>query len=167
MTIGDRIKKCRLSLDMTLEDVAKIVGITRQTVQKYESGVVSNIPSDKIELLAKCFSTTPAYLMGWAATAQLEEAQQEVSDLKAELKLVTDPHEKQRILQDIETLDESVQDLLFLKNVEEMPRPTPVSGSGPISRERQALLDSVKDMDDETARVLLEMIKSIKRLRDK
>lgn len=65
MTIGDRIKNRRLSLNMTLEDVAKKVGITRQTVQKYESGVVGNIPSDKIELLATALQTTPSELMGW------------------------------------------------------------------------------------------------------
>lgn len=65
MAIKERLKQRRLELNMTLEDVAKIVGITRQTVQKYESGVVSNIPSDKIEDLAKALKTTPAYIMGW------------------------------------------------------------------------------------------------------
>lgn len=63
--LNDNIKKARLSADKTLEDVANLVGVTRQTVQKYESGVISNIPSDKIELLAKALDVTPAYLMGW------------------------------------------------------------------------------------------------------
>lgn len=44
-------------------------------------------------------------------------------------------------------------------------RPTPVSESGPISPERQALLDAVKDMDNETAKAVLEVIRSVKRLR--
>lgn len=65
MTIGTRIKNKRTALNMTLEEVAKIVGTTRQTVQKYESGVIEGIPSDKVELLAKALHTTPAYLMGW------------------------------------------------------------------------------------------------------
>ena len=65
MTIGDRIKARRLELNLTLEDVGKLVGVTRQTVQKYESGVVLSIPSDKIELLAKALDTTPTCLMGW------------------------------------------------------------------------------------------------------
>ena len=65
MTIGSRIKRRRLALDMTLEDVSKIVGVTRATIQKYENGIISNIPSDKIELLAKALLTSPAYIMGW------------------------------------------------------------------------------------------------------
>ncbi len=65
MTISERIKKRRQELGMTLEEVAKIVGITRQTIQRYESGVISNIPSDKIELLAIALQTTPAFIMGW------------------------------------------------------------------------------------------------------
>lgn len=46
-------------------------------------------------------------------------------------------------------------------------RPTPVPESGPISPERKALLLAIKDMDDETARILLEMAKSIRKLREK
>lgn len=65
MSLCENIKVQRLLCDMTLEEVAKIVGVTRATIQKYENGVISNIPSDKIELLAKAFHTTPAYLMGW------------------------------------------------------------------------------------------------------
>ena len=65
MALKDNIKNRRNELDITLEDVAKIVGVTRATVQKYENGIISNIPSNKIELLAQALHTTPAYLMGW------------------------------------------------------------------------------------------------------
>lgn len=65
MTINERIKKRRIELDMTLEEVAKVVKTTRQTIQRYESGVISNIPSNNIEALAVALNTTPAYLMGW------------------------------------------------------------------------------------------------------
>ena len=63
--LSDNIKKARSETGKTLEDIAKIVGVSRQTIQKYESGIVSNIPSDKIEKLAEAFNTTPAILMGW------------------------------------------------------------------------------------------------------
>ena len=65
MPISDMIKSRRAELDLTLEDVAKVVGVTRATIQKYENGIISNIPSDKIEALAKALKTTPSYLMGW------------------------------------------------------------------------------------------------------
>ncbi|WP_058989895.1 XRE family transcriptional regulator [Anaerococcus rubeinfantis] len=65
MNIGDRIKKRRSQLNMTLDDVGKLVGVTRATIQRYENGNIINIPSDKIELIAKALRTTPSYLMGW------------------------------------------------------------------------------------------------------
>lgn len=65
MGLKENIKKYRLSNDMTLEDVAKYVGVSRQTIQKYESGVISNIPKDKIEKLAKLFNVSPSKLVGW------------------------------------------------------------------------------------------------------
>lgn len=65
MALKDNIKKKRAQLEMTLEDVARIVGVSRQTIQKYENGIIPNIPSDKIEKLAEALKTTPAYLMGW------------------------------------------------------------------------------------------------------
>ena len=65
MSIGQNIKLRRRELDMTLEDVAKEIGLSRQTLSRYETGVIGNIPSDKIEALACVLRTTPAYLMGW------------------------------------------------------------------------------------------------------
>lgn len=74
MAIKDRIKKLRQEKQMTLEEVSKIVGVSRQTIQKYENGIISNIPSDKIELLAKALDTTPAYIMGWEEEKQESRA---------------------------------------------------------------------------------------------
>lgn len=63
MTISQNIKRRRQEVHMTLEEVAKIVGVSRQTIQRYESGIIASIPSDKIEKLAVTLRTTPAYLM--------------------------------------------------------------------------------------------------------
>ena len=65
MNIGHNLKKRRLTLGYTLEEVAKKVGTSKQTIHRYETGIIANIPSDKIEALAKALQTTPAYLMGW------------------------------------------------------------------------------------------------------
>lgn len=65
MGLKENLKQMRKERNMTLENVAEYIGVNRQTVQKYESGLIANIPSDKIEKLAECFRTTPAYLMGW------------------------------------------------------------------------------------------------------
>ena len=65
MSIGENIHRRRIELGMTLEEVSKQVGVSRQTLSRYETGVIGNIPSDKIEALAKALRSTPAYIMGW------------------------------------------------------------------------------------------------------
>lgn len=66
MTIGEQIYKCRKEARMTLEQLGQAIGVSKQTVQRYESGVISNIPADKIEAMAKALGVLPATLMGWA-----------------------------------------------------------------------------------------------------
>lgn len=73
MGLKENIKSKRLELNMTLEELANKVGISRQTIQRYESGVISNIPSDKIEKLAEALECSPAFLMGWEQKDQLNE----------------------------------------------------------------------------------------------
>ena len=73
MGLKENIKSKRLELSMTLEELANKVGISRQTIQRYESGVISNIPSDKIEKLAEALECSPAFLMGWDQKDQLNE----------------------------------------------------------------------------------------------
>ena len=51
MNIGDRIKNKRLNLDINQNDLAEKIGVSKQTLYKYENSIVTNIPSDKIELL--------------------------------------------------------------------------------------------------------------------
>lgn len=65
MTIGDRIKEKREENSLTQTELAKAIHSTKQTIYKYEMNIVTNIPSDKIEKIAKILNTTPAYLMGW------------------------------------------------------------------------------------------------------
>ena len=62
---GDRIRELRIRHDMTLDDVAKYLGINRQAVYKYEQGIVTNIPLDNLEKMADLFCTTPEYLACW------------------------------------------------------------------------------------------------------
>ena len=64
--IGERIKGLRKSLGLTLEELARAVGTSKQTIHRYESGAISNIPPEKIVLLAKELKTTPSELFGWA-----------------------------------------------------------------------------------------------------
>ena len=60
-----KIHELRKRNNMTLEQVANIVGVGKSTVRKWETGMIANVKRDKIALLAKALHSTPAYLMGW------------------------------------------------------------------------------------------------------
>ncbi len=64
-TIGERIKFLRKKSGMSQEELASLLGITKQAIYKYENSIVTNIPMDKIEILAQIFHVSPAYIMGW------------------------------------------------------------------------------------------------------
>ena len=65
MTKGDRIRIAREAKGLTQEELGEILGTSKQTIYKYEQNVVTNIPSDKIELMATALGVEPAYIMGW------------------------------------------------------------------------------------------------------
>lgn len=86
MALKENIKNRRLELNLTLNYVSKQLSVSKPTLQRYESGVISNIPSNKIEKLAVILETTPAQLMGWCekyieeVKIQLTEAEQSLLD---------------------------------------------------------------------------------------
>ena len=65
MSLGSRIRSAREQRGLTLEEVAKRCGTTKQTIFKYENEIVTNIPYDKLELLSKALGVSPAFLFGW------------------------------------------------------------------------------------------------------
>ena len=66
MTIGARIRKKREEAGIGQTELANLVGISKQTLYKYEQGIITNIPSDVIERLSLRLGVSPAYLMGWS-----------------------------------------------------------------------------------------------------
>ena len=66
MGIGYLLKEERLRNNLSQDDVARAIGSTKQAIYKYENEIVTNIPLDKIEIMARLFGVTPAYLMGWS-----------------------------------------------------------------------------------------------------
>ena len=65
MTIGERIREARTAKGLTQEQLAEQVHVTKQAVYKYETGIVTNIPLDKLESIAACLGVAPGYLAGW------------------------------------------------------------------------------------------------------
>lgn len=64
MDIGEKIKQRRLELGLTLEEVGSMVGVSKSTVMKWETGYIENMKRDKIALLAKALRKSPLWVMG-------------------------------------------------------------------------------------------------------
>lgn len=65
MGIKDILKDRRLELQLTLEDVAKRVGVSPATISRWESGDIANMRRDRIAALAEALQISPAVIMGW------------------------------------------------------------------------------------------------------
>ena len=64
-TKGSRIKEAREKIGMSQTDMADRIGVSKQTLYKYENDIITNIPSDKIEEISALTGVSPAYMMGW------------------------------------------------------------------------------------------------------
>ncbi len=53
----------RKELGLTLEDIAKAVGVSKGTVKKWESGYIKNMRRDKIISLAKILDVSPIQIL--------------------------------------------------------------------------------------------------------
>ena len=49
MTLGDKIRELRRAAGLTQGDLAKMLNTTKQTIGKYEQGIVSNLPLSRAE----------------------------------------------------------------------------------------------------------------------
>lgn len=58
-----RLRDLREDHDMTLQDVAKVLGTTLQYYQKYESRV-RPIPVERLEIIADFYGTSTDYILG-------------------------------------------------------------------------------------------------------
>ena len=65
MSKGERIKELRRKKGMSQSELAQYLNTTKQTISKYEKGIVTNIPSDKIEAMSVLFNISPEYILGW------------------------------------------------------------------------------------------------------
>lgn len=109
---GDKIKNLRIQNKMTLEEVGERIGVSKQTLYKYENNIITNIPSDKIESLAKLFNVSPALIMGWNDTPEEYYIDPEVSEYAQAVK----DNPNLRILFDA-SKDMSKDDIDFVVNM--------------------------------------------------
>ncbi|WP_195513882.1 LexA family protein [Turicibacter sanguinis] len=64
MDTKDILRKKRLELGLTYEELGKLVGVGKSTVRKWETGMIDNMRRDNIVALSKALNISPILLMG-------------------------------------------------------------------------------------------------------
>ena len=84
---SERIKTLVEQSGMSYQDLEKMTGVKKSSLQRYAAGVTTKIPLDVIEKLANTFHVSQAYLMGWdeekisPSELQLTEGEEMLLDL--------------------------------------------------------------------------------------
>lgn len=78
MEFRDILRTRRKALGLTLEEIAQATDVTRATVQRWESGSISNVRYDKLAKLADVLQVTPAFLMGVSEPGDKEKTPEEM-----------------------------------------------------------------------------------------
>lgn len=86
MQIYEKLKKRRLDLGLTLEQVADHCGVNSSTVARWESGEIENMRRDKIEKYAQALQVSPAVIMGWDVRPAASNLSKEERELVAALR---------------------------------------------------------------------------------
>ena len=63
---SERIKTLIEQSKLSYQELEKITGIKKSSLQRYASGTTAKIPLDVIEKLSKTFNVSQEYLMGWS-----------------------------------------------------------------------------------------------------
>jgi len=63
MTLGEKIHSLRISRNMTMDDLAREIGVQRSAVNKYEKGMVVNLKRSTISSLCRVFNVPSSYLL--------------------------------------------------------------------------------------------------------
>lgn len=64
LEIGERIRKTRIQKGLTLDDVAKEIGLTKSTIGRYETGKINDLKLPVITAIANVLGVNDAWLLG-------------------------------------------------------------------------------------------------------
>lgn len=85
MNLGEKIRVSREKAGLTMEELGKKCSTTKQTIYKYETGKVTNIPLDRLMKIADAVDVSASYLMGWEDIDAEQLTDGELSEVKRSL----------------------------------------------------------------------------------
>lgn len=63
--MGQRIAQKRKEKNLTMEELARAIGVQASAINKYEKGIVENIKRSTIQKMAEILECDPVWLMGY------------------------------------------------------------------------------------------------------
>lgn len=78
--IRKRLKERREELGYSYQTLANLTGMSKSTLQRYETGAIGNLPLDKLDTLAKALNCSAAYLMGWESHEDASTVKTPITD---------------------------------------------------------------------------------------
>lgn len=98
-----RIKDLILQSGKTYQELEKVTGVKKSTLQRYATGATTKIPMDVIEKLETAFNVPRGYIMGW--DEKPAEELQGMGALAAQLLLDQDAMEMARAYMQLNEAD--------------------------------------------------------------
>lgn len=71
--LGIFIKERRKALGLSLEDIGSSLGLSRSTIQRWETGNISKIKRSHLEMLSKVLSIPIDVLLGYSSNTKIDD----------------------------------------------------------------------------------------------
>lgn len=68
MDIGKIIKEKRIKLELSQQQLADLIGVSKSAISRYESGEIGNMGLDKAQSIAKALNLDPLILLGYSSS---------------------------------------------------------------------------------------------------
>lgn len=97
LPVGERIKQLRKQNNLSVDELAAVIGKNKATVYRYENSQIENMPVTVLKPIADALHTTPDYLMGWIDEEEEEEEKTKVKNevnVGSRLKQLRESHNK-------------------------------------------------------------------------
>lgn len=73
-----RLRQRREELGMSYRDLGIKTGLSKSTLQRYESGFIKNMPLDKLQIIADALNVDPAFMLGWSEVSEQKRTSVEI-----------------------------------------------------------------------------------------
>lgn len=96
MTMGEKIRYYRKLKNMSQTELAKKVGVSFQAIYKYEKGICSNIPVERLEIIANALDVSASTLRSSLVASASDPYDEFLDDVDAE-ELTEDEIKRRRL----------------------------------------------------------------------